>query len=67
MQVLILMSKQVQCSNGPPVLRLTSQTSQKYKILQTDWPRLFSGITQNSIFFVASVEAKNELDTSYSL
>ena len=25
--------KQAQCSNGPPGLRLTSQTSQKYKIL----------------------------------
>ena len=33
--------KQVQCSNGPPVLSLTSQTSQKSKILQTDWPRVF--------------------------
>ena len=37
------------------------------KILQTDWSRVFSGITQNSmIFFVASMEVKNQLDTSYS-
>ena len=26
---LAYLNKQVQCSNGPPVLRLTSQTSQK--------------------------------------
>ena len=49
---------QVQCSDGAPVLRLTSQTSQNYKILQTDWPRVFCSISQNSmIFFVASMEA----------
>ena len=54
-------NKQVQCSNGPQVLGLTSQTS------QTDWPKVFCGITQNSmIFFVPSMEAKNQLDTSYS-
>ena len=63
--ILVQRSKQVQCSNGPPVLRLTSQT--RKKILQTDWPRVFSSITQNSmIFFVASIEVKNQLDTSYS-
>ena len=33
----------VQCSNDSPVLSLTSQTSQKQNILQTDWPRLFWG------------------------
>ena len=60
--------KQVQCTNGPPVLRLTSQTSQKLKIQQIDWSRVFSDITQNSmIFFVASMEAKNQFDTSYSI
>ena len=59
--------KKVQCSSGLPVLRLTSQASQKLKILQTDWPRVFSGTTQNSmIFFVPSMEAKNQLDASYS-
>ena len=58
--------KQVQYSNGPRVLRLTSHTSQKSKVLQIDWPRPFPGITQNSIFFVALMEAKNQLHTSYS-
>ena len=59
--------KQVQCTNGPPVLRLTSQTSQKLKILQTDQKSCKSNITLNSmIFFVASMEAKNQFDTSYS-
>ena len=51
--------QQVQCNNGTPVLRLTSQTSQKYKILQTDWPRVICSINQNSMFFVASMEVKN--------
>ena len=39
----------------------------KSKTLQTGWPRVFSGITQNSmIFFVAWMEAKNQHDSSYS-
>ena len=44
-----------------------SQTSQtQKKILQTDWPRVFCGITENSmILFVASMESKNQLDASY--
>ena len=37
----------------------------KKKILQIDWPRVFSSINQNSIdIFVASMKAKNQLDTS---
>ena len=57
-----LQQKQVQCRNGPLVLKLTSQTGQQSEILQTDWPRVFSSIIQNSmIFFVASVEAKINL------
>ena len=35
--------------------------------MQTDLQRVFSGITQNSmIFFVASMEAKNQVDNSHS-
>ena len=48
--------KQVQCSNETPVLRLTSQTSQKQKILENHWSRVFW-----VIFFVASMEAKINL------
>ena len=36
----ISVNQQVQCSNGPPVLGLTSQTSPKENILQTDWPKV---------------------------
>ena len=33
----------VQCSNGSSILSLTSKTSEKQNILQTDWPRVFWG------------------------
>ena len=49
-------------------IKINMSQKSKVKILQTDWPRAFSGITQydSMIFFVASMQAKNQLDTSYS-
>ena len=61
-----LKNKQVQCNNGPLVLRSTSQTV-KIKNPPTYTPRVFGSITQNRmIFFVTSTEANNQLETSYS-
>ena len=58
--ILSVQTKQVHCSNGPPILRLASQLSQ---VKNLD----FEVINQNSmVFFVASMEAKIQLDTSYS-
>ena len=48
-----------------PGIKINKSIKSKKKILQTDWPRVFSSITQNSIiFFAASMEAKNQLDFS---
>ena len=65
------LDKQVQCINGPPVLKLTSQTNQVKQIKNTKFCKLidlkvFGTITKNSIFFVASMAVKTPPGTSYS-
>ena len=50
-----------------PDTKINKSNKSKVKILQTNWPRVFSSITQNSmIVFVAAIEAKGQLDTSYN-
>ena len=50
-----------------PGIKINKSNKSKVKNPTTDTPRIFGGITQNSkIFFVASTETNNQLDTSYS-
>ena len=51
----------------PPGIKINKSNKSKIKNPPTDMPRVFGSITQNSmIFFVPSMQANNQLDTSYS-
>ena len=50
-----------------PSIKINKSNKSKVKNPPTDTPRVFGSITQNSmIFFVPSMQANNQLDTSYS-
>ena len=59
-------NKQIQCSNGPSVLSSTIKPAKSKKSCKIIGQEYFRFIIQNNmIFLLASMEAKNQLDTSY--
>ena len=49
-----------------PGIKTNKSNKPKVKNPPTDTPRVFGSITQKSIFFVASLETKNQRDATYS-
>ena len=49
-----------------PGIKINKSNKSKVKNPTTDTPRIFGGTSQHSIFFAASTETNNQLDTSYS-